>query len=596
MKDMVEKYYEKRLAEAKEELNLLQKKVNDVSTYRLLAIVAAAVLFYFLLKTSLFITLAVGIGVLLGFYQLVKYHDSVTDQFNLQKVMLDVIENEINILNCGSSVYDGGERFENPKHRYSGDLDVFGDFSLYHKINRAKTEEGTTALARKFLESPRASDISEAQESVKELAEKDEWRQQFQASLFELKKTETEGLTGLEQPPVLKMEWLISLYPVIKWIFPLFLVAAFYFGSVTAGTICLFAFLGLHFGLSGMNKELTESYYHKLKGISRELGYYHQASLLILKENWESKVLKEAFELMPIDTGEKDPILSFQRITKKIEMKDNQLSAFFLYLFSPFDLVEMIRLRKWVNAHPDFFKRIFEAIGQFEVYTSLSTLAFNEKEWTYPEIKTGDRVAIKAKSAGHPLMKNAVCNDFDLTENNRLTLITGSNMSGKSTFLRTIGCNILLAYAGAPVFVKQFELTDQIQLFAYMRIKDSLQENASTFKAEIDRIRLLLDAMKNEPKTLILVDEMLRGTNSEDKLKGSIAFLEEVIAANAFAMVATHDLRTTEMTTKYPDSVNNFYFEYDSKDGELSFDYQLKEGVCKSFNASELLRSVGLKV
>jgi DNA mismatch repair ATPase MutS len=205
-------------------------------------------------------------------------------------------------------------------------------------------------------------------------------------------------------------------------------------------------------------------------------------------------------------------------------------------------------------------------------------------------------VVIKAKSVGHPLMKNAVCNDFELKETNRLTLITGSNMSGKSTFLRTTGCNILLAYAGAPVFAKQFELTDQIQLFAYMRIKDSLQENASTFKAEIDRIRLLLDAMKNEPKALILVDEMLRGTNSEDKLKGSIAFLEEVIAANAFAMVATHDLRTTEMTTKYPNSVNNFYFEYDSKDGELSFDYQLKEGVCKSFNASELLRSVGLKV
>ena len=596
MNDMVEKYYENRLAEAKEELALLQKKVNDVSTYRLLAILAAAILFYFLLKTSLLVTLAVSIAVILGFYRLVKFHDLITDELNLKKVMLGVIENEINILNGGSSIYDGGARFENAKHRYTGDLDVFGDFSLYHKINRAKTEEGKTSLARKFLVNPFAHEISEAQESVKELTKKDVWRQQFQASLFELKKTKTEGLTGLEIPPVLKLEWLISLYPVLKWVLPFGLVAAFYFGSVTTGMVCLFAFLSLHFGLSGMNRELTEPYYHKLKGISRDLGYYHQASLLILQENWKSEVLKEAFELMPASSGEKDPILAFQRITKKIEMKDNQLSAFFLYLFSPFDLVEMIRLRKWVKNHPDFFKRIFEAIACFEVYTSLATLAFNEKEWTFPRIKTGDRVIINTKQAGHPLMKNAVCNDFDLTEGNRLTLITGSNMSGKSTFLRTIGCNILLAYAGAPVFATHFELTDQIQLFAYMRIKDSLQENASTFKAEIDRIRLLLDAMKNEPKALILVDEMLRGTNSEDKLKGSIAFLEEVIDANAFAMVATHDLRTTEMTAKYPNSVNNFYFEYDSKDGELSFDYELKEGVCQSFNASELLRSVGLKV
>lgn len=596
MKDMVAKYYEDRLAEAKEELALLQKRVNDVSTYRLLSILAAALIFYFLLKTSVVVTLVVGVAVLLGFYQLVKYHDLVTDEYNLKKVMLRVIENEQNILKGVSSAYRGGGRFQNPKHRYADDLDVFGAFSIYHKVNRAKTEAGMSGLASKFLQTPDANEISNAQQSVKELADRSEWRQQFQASLFELKKTETEGLTGLANPPVLKLEGLIKLYPVLKWILPFGLVGAFHFGSVTAGTIFLFGFLGLHFGLSGLNKELTEPYYHKLKGISRELGYYHQASLLILKEKWKSELLKEAYELMPASSSEKDPILAFQRIIKKIEMKDNQLSAFFLYLFSPFDLVQMIRLRKWAANHPEFFKKIFEAIGRFEVYTSLGTLAFNESDWTFPDLKKGGRVAIRAKGIGHPLMSNAVCNDFELTEANRLTLITGSNMSGKSTFLRTIGCNILLAYAGAPVFATQFELTDQIQLYAYMRIKDSLQENASTFKAEIDRIRLLLKAMQEEPKALILVDEMLRGTNSEDKLKGSIAFLEEVITANAFALVATHDLRTTEMTGKYPESVNNFYFEYDSKDGELSFDYQLKEGVCQSFNASELLRSVGLKV
>lgn len=169
-------------------------------------------------------------------------------------------------------------------------------------------------------------------------------------------------------------------------------------------------------------------------------------------------------------------------------------------------------------------------------------------------------------------------------------------MSGKSTFLRTVGLNIILAYAGCPVFAKKMNISFGIKLICYMRIKDSIQQNASTFKAEIERIKLVLAAINNNENALFLIDEMLRGTNSEDKLAGSMALLEKIVNSKAYAMVATHDLRMTEISEQYPAEVKNYYFEYATENGELLFDYFIKEGVCKSFNASLLLKSIGLPI
>jgi DNA mismatch repair ATPase MutS len=189
-----------------------------------------------------------------------------------------------------------------------------------------------------------------------------------------------------------------------------------------------------------------------------------------------------------------------------------------------------------------------------------------------------------------------ICNDFELTKHNQVNLITGSNMSGKSTFLRTIGMNLILANMGAPVFAEKLDLRLGMEPICYMRITDSIYENASTFKAEIERIKLVLQALKNDKLHIFLIDEMLRGTNSEDKLKGSMALFEKLVNENAIALLATHDLRLSEISAKYTDKVKNFYFEYSTAHGELIFDYLIKEGVCKSFNASLLLEAIGLKM
>jgi ABC-type multidrug transport system fused ATPase/permease subunit len=592
-----EGYYTRRIDEIKETIQVLRKKFSTVSNFRLAAIAAGAVLFYFLLKTSLVITIVVWIVVLLGFYRLVKYHEKLDLELSLAKTALEVIRNEVDLLKNGTSVYSGGERYSNEKHAYSTDLDIFGEFSLYKMINRARTDKGQQILAACFLKQWKKAEIEERQQAIRELQEKQAWFQLFQASLFEVEETKTGILQGLQVPPKIRFEGLIHLYRFIRWIILPCIAASFYFGSTTTGLITLFGITAFHFWLAGQNRKETEPYFKELKGHSRDLAKYEAAVAAILEENWESELLiKQARKLKEEAGNGENPIREFQVISNRIDMKNNQFAAFFLYILSPFDLVELIRLKKWIREHPSFFSVVFNGIGNFEALGSLGTFAFNHNQWHFPQIKQSDRPFLEGKKLGHPLISGSVSNDFSLSADNRLTLITGSNMSGKSTFLRTIGCNILLAYAGAPCFAEKLILSEGIELFTYMRIRDSLQENASTFKAEIERIRLLLHAMEEKPLSLLLVDEMLRGTNSEDKLKGSLAFLKRVAEESAYALVATHDLRTTDLAATYPQVIKTYFFEYNSKNGELTFDYHLKPGVCTSFNASELLRRVGLDV
>ncbi|MFT5886370.1 MAG: hypothetical protein ACI9IP_002834 [Arcticibacterium sp.] len=587
-------YYEERIRNEQKEFETLQKKNNVTSNLRLAAIIVSAILLYFLFKTSVLFTFLSIFLILAGFYFLVRYHEKVQDELDLKKVLLDVLKNEVNILEGKGNTYSSGEQFINDKHDFASDLDVFGGFSLFHMLNRGRTKAGQAKLADSLLASPIKSEIEALQKANIELRNKAIWGQNFQASLFELSGAPIEGLIGLENPPKIKFEGLIKYYAFLKWVLAIGVIAVFYYYGVGVGVTTLFGLVAFNYSLVGVNRKVTEPYFNKIKGLNRDLGKFKTAIDWILKEEWRSDYLSRAYKLLPTDG--KNPIEAFQLISKKIDMKNNQFAAFFLYAFSPFDLVQLVYLRKWVNENPGFFQKIFGVIADFEQVTSLATLSFNQPKWAIPEFAENSGVRISGEGLGHALKPDSVCNDFDLNTNNRLTLITGSNMSGKSTFLRTLGTNVILAYAGSCVFARSLSLNTGIQLFAYMRIKDSLEQDSSTFKAEIDRIKILLEAMDNVPKSLLLVDEMLRGTNSEDKLKGSLAFLERVIKSDAFALVATHDLRMTDMAKTYPEHSKNYYFEYDAEDGELIFDYKMKPGICHSFNASELLRSVGLDV
>lgn len=598
----MEKTYQEKIATLLAEIAILKKKSDQISMFRLLLIIGLLVVVYQLFKLNEIVGGLSIIGGILGFYYLVKHHEKIDAEVDLKETTLAVIKNELTCLERISGMYYHGQEYGRPTHNFSEDLDIFGDGTLFHLINRTKSKSGSDYLAQQLLGENQTFSVNQKQEAAKEMAAKTDWRLSFFASMFKISNEErgvSKVLNQIEHPPVLKLEKLIAIYAkTLPFLWVAVLVSAYFVSPSFAGYgVAVLALI--NFRLTGINRNHTEEYFETVAGAGRLMEKFGVATGLIAQENWQSEILKTAHERLPISKlNTKNPIDDFVVILKKLDMRRNMLASLFLTLATPFQPVQLIKLRLWLKENPDFFEKIFDVIGVFELYASIGNLHFNKPDWCFPEINDSKIFNLYGQEMGHPLIntKNVVCNSFDFDEKNRLTLITGSNMSGKSTFLRTVGLNIILAYAGCPVFAKKMNISLGIKLICYMRIKDSIQQNASTFKAEIERIKLVLAAINNNENALFLIDEMLRGTNSEDKLAGSMALLEKIVNSKAYAMVATHDLRMTEISEQYPDAVKNYYFEYATENGELLFDYLIKEGVCKSFNASLLLKSIGLPI
>ncbi len=597
-------FYKNKLTDLKTQKSSLEKKYGQTSTIRLILIVVGLILliqlFQFnLILGSVFVILFIG-----SFYYLVKYHDGIESDKQLVENEISLLENELIVLTQKTnSKYYNGSLYAEKKHIYSADLDIFGETSLFEYINRCKTKQGNDLLAKNLLEIVQDSSVlDDRQETVKELSEKTEWRLEFQASLFNVSESQwevSEKISELSTPPKLKFEKFIFYYgkalPII-WIVAIGLML--FKGLMVGGNIFGGLFLFNVF-LEGQNKKELEPYLRDLSVSGKVLDAFKKAASLIVNNKFDSTLLKTALADFPASSlNSKNPIDDFAVILKKLEIRQNMLASILITLFKPFQAIEIINLSIWLEKNPHFFGRIFGTVGVFEFYSSLATLSFNNPDWCYPELHNNADEYLSFTAAGHPLVRSheVICNDFVLDKRNHLNLITGSNMSGKSTFLRTMGLNVIIANLGGVVFANKFRMKTGLKPICYMRIADSLQENASTFKTEIDRIKLVLTYMENEKNCLFLIDEMLRGTNSEDKLLGSMALLEKVIKHKAIAFIATHDLRLTEISDKYPEEVKNYYFEYNTENGELKFDYLLKEGVCKSFNASLLLESIGLEL
>ena len=598
----MEKTYQEKITILLTEIANLKKKSDQISMFRLLLLIVLLVVVYQLFILNEIVGGFSIIGGILGFYYIVKFHEKIDSEIDLKETTLAVIKNELTCLEGISGMYYNGQEYGRPTHNFSEDLDIFGNGTLFHLINRTKSKSGSDYLAHQLLGENQTFSVNQKQEAAKEMAVKTDWRLSFFASMFKISNEErgvSKVLNQIEHPPVLKLEKFIAIYTKIL---PFLWVAIFssaYFVSPSFAGYGVVVLALINFRLTGINRNHTEEYFETVAGAGRLMEKFGVATRLIAQENWHSEILKTAHGRLPISKlNTKNPIDDFVIILKKLDMRRNMLASLFLTLATPFQPVQLIKLRVWLKDNPDFFEKIFDVIGVFELYASIGNLYFNKPDWCFPEMNDSKTFKLHGKNLGHPLIntKNVVCNSFDFDEKNRLTLITGSNMSGKSTFLRTVGLNIILAYAGCPVFAKKMDISLGIKLICYMRIKDSIQQNASTFKAEIERIKLVLAAINNNENALFLIDEMLRGTNSEDKLAGSMALLEKIVNSNAYAMVSTHDLRMTEISEQYPKEVKNYYFEYATENGELLFDYLIKEGVCKSFNASLLLKSIGLPI
>lgn len=581
----------------------LNKQVNTLSLSRLLVILGGgALLFYTFQLESLPLVFFCFFALLFIFAYLVRRQSQLELQKNYFEAYLKVLSNEQSIAEGNTNMYAHGEQFEDGNHPYSSDMDVFGSHSLFAQLNRSTTKQGIDLLAS-WLSAPLDKEqIRRNQEASKELENESEWIWDFQAKL----------LTNLNHKLDIKaflanyfqdrnfnfgnvfMRMYVKVGPAL---FAVALVGSFFIPQFTAVATILGLFHVLWAFAKAGSVSLFSSRIDKIGGI---LGSYADAIQAIESHAWKSTSLQEmANELKQGNHAE--PISkAFKKLAaliNNLDARNNVFVGLFLNLFLLWDFRQVLAIVDWKNKYQHEILNSFDTLAKVETVNSLAIWKRNHPNYVYPVILDNpNEDKIDAEGIYHPLIPNeqVVANDYT-SRDHRVALVTGSNMAGKSTFLRTIGINAILAYAGASVAAISFRLP-VYRLISYMRIKDNLNESTSTFKAELNRMKFMLDTVASHIDSFFLIDEMLRGTNSVDKYLGSRAIIKQLVRLDGKGMVATHDLQLSSLEQEFSGAVKNYHFDIQVNEGHMLFDYKLKTGECKIFNASLLLKGIGVDI
>lgn len=591
--------YKQRANLAGQEAEKYKKLANTYSLLRLSIFALIVVAIYFAVQQDNFSIVAVAfIALVFAFAWLVSRQSRYERQKQYFDDLQQVNNNEIASIQSHANMYNDGSRFASDKHFYTADLDIFGNASLYQLVNRTATSTGNNKLAQWFDKPSAKEVILPRQAAVQEIATKNNWKLDIQTRLFFAIQQDASQLKNLFRylhlPLNMPGEKWLGLYAkiapylftallILAWFFPVIRLVAIFVGLINMGIV--------------FSKAMYITKADMIAGkIGDTLANYAGVFKRIEEEQWQAAY--NAGLAHQLKTGQtSNKIKELAALINKLNYHLNMIIGFILNLFFLWDIRQVIAIENWKRENTESLEAAFDVIAEFESLISLACLTINYPEWSFPHIDDKPSYTLIATALAHPLIdaSKRIENDYELDDTFKIDIITGSNMAGKSTFLRTIGINTVLALCGAPVCAKTMQLS-VITMISYMRIKDSLNESTSTFKAELDRLQMLLAAVENEPKIFFLIDEMLRGTNSVDKYLGSKAVIEQLIRKNAVGMVATHDLQIAHLETKYPDYVRNFYFDIQVKDGEMLFDYKIKHGECKTFNASLLLKQIGIDV
>ncbi|RZK54493.1 MAG: DNA mismatch repair protein MutS, partial [Pedobacter sp.] len=507
-----------------------------------------------------------------------------------------VYQNEINLIKGLENGYNNGSTFEDESHSYLSDLDIFGKASLFALLNRCSTKNGISLLAEKLISSNTEETINLRQTAVKELATKIDDTFDFRAIL---KGNDVNNIELLKEKLNYKLakqlkfthKSILRFYiKLLPFFMPIVIFAAVILGSKFWGILSIFILI--HAALTFYWMKQINEVYHGFGGSSTLLADYADAIKWTEDRDWKSEYVKGLFSSHDKVSQQ---IKKLAKIIQAFDARLNLLVGGVLNFTLLWDLRCCVKLDEWHKSSSIKVENGLDRIGYFEELISVATLAYNEPNWVFPQINDG--FSLSATEMGHPLIpaKKRVNNNFKVEVKPTVDIVTGSNMAGKSTFLRTLGINMILAYAGAPVCADHMELSI-FKILTYMRIKDSLNESTSTFKAELNRLKMILEKVGEHKNSLVLIDEMLRGTNSRDKFLGSKVFIEKLINVGTPTLFATHDLQLSELKETNKQTVRNFHFDIQIKKGEMEFDYKIKDGPCETFNAAILLKEIGLSI
>ena len=574
----------------------LKKRKRWIAAARLASVISGAgMIWYFWPDPGIIISSLIIFPAIL--VALVFYDSDLSALIENSERLIKVNKHEIDIIQYDLKGYDDGKIYSDSNHPFASDMDLFGEFSLFQWLNRCHADQSKKLLSENLKYPLTVPEISANQEAAKELADKMDTCQQFQSSAMANPLTlETERKLenwialpspGFDQP---SWKWFQNIYPII----PAGLMIIYALDIIQVKTF-LFLLVALNFCQYLIGRKIIAEF-GMLLNIEQEMaGLYKQLQLVEGMDCKSKKIESLRARLKPDQyISASASIKEFNMILKRINWRSNLLINSVLQLFLFWDLRLILLLKQWKKKNEFYVREWIRVIAETEVVISLASLVHNNPEWSFPSVDD-NYFHLTTQAAGHPLIPpgKRICNDFKMDDRGTVALITGSNMAGKSTFLRTLGVNIVLAQTGAAVCAQYLEL-GRMNLISSMRVADNLAENTSTFYAELKKLQGIIEAVNKKEQVLILLDEVLRGTNSADRHRGTQALIRQLLHNTAVTIMATHDTELAQSEALIDPSVYNYHFEGRIIEDELYFDYQIKKGICESFNATTLMKKIGI--
>ncbi len=593
----ISEVYREREAQFQMKLDRAQWESNLISMLRLIVFIVTALLLYKFVKdhdsVNSIITLVVG-SVL--FFLLVLRHNDVAARIQNLTILKNINTKSIaRVAGEWVSFADDGEEFVEDEHNFTSDLDIFGPASLFQYLSAVYTRSGRDNLADKLRCSDRdLAAIEKRQEAVKELSPQLAFRQDLEAAGQELKdenshellewlRSKGAGKISAVQIAVIKLLPFISLFSLI--------IGELLFQNRVVATL-LYA---VQIILYGLYSKRSRNLFSKIETQKKNMFTYATLLNQIESTPFSAELLQDQKKRMVNSRGESacKSLKKLAGIVDRAELRFNPAVHFFVNIFTLWDLNCYFSALTWKENNRSSIHHWLQSIGEFEALSSLAQCAFDHPQWTFPTVAEG--MTFKAVDLHHPLIpeNESVGNSFESDEQNQFSIISGSNMSGKSTFLRSLGITMVLAYCGGPVAAEEFSC-GLFNIVTSLRNADAVNKKVSTFYAELLRIRSMLDSVRRGEQTFILIDEIFSGTNSTDRVSGAFTVLKELYESHCIGMISTHDLELCSLSEEKEMSFANYHFREEYDANGISFDYKIRSGPSTSRNALYLMKMVGI--
>ena len=589
-------FYEGSIEKYEGLVKKLDAKIKNFAVLRLIIVLETIGLDYYLYKReNIYLIFITTILNLIAFLIVAYFHNININQRNEFRIYIDINKRGINrVKGDFKNIKDIGEEFLKEDHGFINDLDVFGRNSLFQMINSTRTKFGRSKLAEilSIEKLPEKNEVKEKQEGIKELGEKIEFRQKLEvrSTFKESGKKEIEDILNWSKEDF-KFNKNLIFIPYIFIGFTFITIVLIILGKLQSSYLILMCLIN-YIVVKNQSKELRYEM-DLFEAHKKDIEAYKNIFKLLEKEEFISKYIKDKKNNLR-NKENKSAYEEMEKLNKLIDwIGDSKANAYYLIInvLLLMDLFILKNLENWKKENGKYLEEWLNIMGELEALASISNLQFDFENWSYPEITDED--IIEGNNIGHPMIANkAVVNSFNIKGKHKVALITGSNMSGKSTFLRTVGLNLVLSYIGAPTFSENFKC-GIFNIYTCMRTKDNLEESISSFYAEILRIKILIEAAKKGEKVFFLLDEIFKGTNSKDRHDGAIVLINQLVNNKALGMVSTHDLELCDLEdTK--EWIRNYNFQEYYENNNIKFDYKLREGRSKTQNAIHLMKLAGI--